>query len=275
MRATTPGASPGARAPKRPRRRLFPRRLGSLRISRRRGRARARGRVAHDRGDKFALTSPQSAGSPASPHLTQGAPGHVARVVDWAEREAQGELLSAEKPTRSDRERRSGRGSLTSSVVGGFAAATSGALERLRASRNAPETPVMPPKTRRSLRDALPEEQEEEIALARRMSPLALDEPAGGLSRETARASARDGKNLSADLVEVTVDPYDFDAFAEEVERVTARVPERSPSPASSAVPETPQTSGPAVTDAGTPDRRRRAPLWARRPPRPGAGRHL
>ena len=83
----------------------------------------------------------------------------------------------------------------------------------------------MPPKTRRSLRDALPEEQEEEIALARRMSPLALDEPAGGLSRETARASARDGKNLSADLVEVTVDPYDFDAFAEEVERVTARVP--------------------------------------------------
>ena len=77
----------------------------------------------------------------------------------------------------------------------------------------------MPPKTRRSLRDALPEEQEEEIALARRMSPLALDEPAEGSSRETARASARDGKNLSSDLVEVTVDPYDFDAFAEEVEK--------------------------------------------------------
>ena len=253
VRATTPGASPGARAPEATPPSAVPEtppdsRFGSPVAAD----ALAPGGASPTiRGDKFALTSPQSAGSSASPHLTQGAPGHVARVVDWAEREAQGELLSAEKPTRSDRERRSGRGSLTSSVVGGFAAATSGALERLRASRNAPETPVMPPKTRRSLRDALPEEQEEEIALARRMSPLALDEPAGGLSRETARASARDGKNLSADLVEVTVDPYDFDAFAEEVERVTARVPERSPSPASSAVPETPQTSGPAVTDAG------------------------
>ena len=253
VRATTPGASPGARAPEATPPSAVPEtppdsRFGSPVAAD----ALAPGGASPTiRGDKFALTSPQSAGSPASPHLTQGAPGHVARVVDWAEREAQGELLSAEKPTRSDRERRSGRGSLTSSVVGGFAAATSGALERLRASRNAPETPVMPPKTRRSLRDALPEEQEEEIALARRMSPLALDEPAGGLSRETARASARDGKNLSADLVEVTVDPYDFDAFAEEVERVTARVPERSPSPASSAVPETPQTSGPAATDAG------------------------
>ena len=40
--------------------------------------------------------------------------------------------------------------------------------------------------------------------------------------------------DVAADLVEVTVDPYDFDAFAEEVEKVTARVPERSPSPASS-----------------------------------------
>ena len=258
VRATTPGASPGARAPDATPPSAVPEtppdsRFGSPVAAD----ALAPGGASPTiRGDKFALTSPQSADSPASPHLTQGAPGHVARVVDWAEREAQGELLSAEKPTRSDRERRSGRGSLTSSVVGGFAAATSGALERLRASRNAPETPVMPPKTRRSLRDALPEEQEEEIALARRMSPLALDEPAEGSSRETARASAQDGKNLSSDLVEVTVDPYDFDAFAEEVERVTARVPERSPSPASSspassAVPETPQTSGPAATDAG------------------------
>ena len=143
VRATTPGASPGARAPEATPPSAVPEtppdsRFGSPVAAD----ALAPGGASPTiRGDKFALTSPQSAGSSASPHLTQGAPGHVARVVDWAEREAQGELLSAEKPTRSDRERRSGRGSLTSSVVGGFAAATSGALERLRASRNAPRRP--------------------------------------------------------------------------------------------------------------------------------------
>ena len=137
-------------------------------------------------------------------------------------------------------------------------------------ARNAPETPVMPPKTRRSLRAALPEEQEEEIALARRMSPLALD---GASSAERpsseSRAERTPGKDLGADLVEVTVDPYDFDAFAEEVERkeTTFDVPvatspvggetneDATPpiglgSPASSAVPETPETSAPAVVEA-------------------------
>ena len=255
-RAITPGASPGARAPG-----ATPPSAVSETPLERFGSPDAGGASPIIRGDKFELPSPQGAGSPASPHLTQGAPGHVARVVDWAEREAQGELLSAEKKKR---------GSLTSSIVGGFAAATSGALERLRAARNAPETPVMPPKTRRSLRDALPEEQEEEIALARRMSPLALD---GASSAERpsseSRAERTPGKDLGADLVEVTVDPYDFDAFAEEVERkeTTFDVPvatspvggetneDATPpiglgSPASSAVPETPETSAPAVVEA-------------------------
>jgi hypothetical protein len=258
-RATTPGASPGARAPDATPPSAVPEtppeRFGSPDAA---GALAPGGASPTIRGDKFAPVSPQSAGSPASPHLTQGAPGHVARVVDWAEREAQGELLSSSQK-RSDRNRRSKSGSLTSSVVGGFAAATSGALERLRASRNAPETPVMPPKTRRSLRDALPEEQEEEIALARRMSPLALDDPFPPTldpSSTSATRASDAGKNLSADLVEVTVDPYDFDAFAEEVEKATvARKSSPAPPPIgspddSSAVPETPESFAPADDDA-------------------------
>ena len=258
-RATTPGASPGARAPDATPPSAVPEtppeRFGSPDAA---GALAPGGASPTIRGDKFAPVSPQSAGSPVSPHLTQGAPGHVARVVDWAEREAQGELLSSSQK-RSDRNRRSKRGSLTSSVVGGFAAATSGALERLRASRNAPETPVMLPKTRRSLRDALPEEQEEEIALARRMSPLALDDPFPPTldpSSTSATRASDAGKNLSADLVEVTVDPYDFDAFAEEVEKATvARKSSPAPPPVgspnnSSAVPETPESFAPADDDA-------------------------
>ena len=104
VRATTPGASPGARAPDA----IPPSAVPETPPDSRFGSPVAADALAPGgasptiRGDKFALTSPQSADSPASPHLTQGAPGHVARVVDWAEREAQGELLSAEKPTRTD-----------------------------------------------------------------------------------------------------------------------------------------------------------------------------
>ena len=251
-RAITPGASPGARAPG-----ATPPSAVSETPLERFGSPDAGGASPIIRGDKFELPSPQGAGSPASPHLTQGAPGHVARVVDWAEREAQGELLSAEKKKR---------GSLTSSIVGGFAAATSGALERLRAARNAPETPVMPPKTRRSLRDALPEEQEEEIALARRMNPLALDDPPAEHPSSPSRASAP-GEDPGADLMEVTVDPYDFDAFADEVERTTRVVPaetKKTPppigSPASSVVPETPETWAPHSEEKGREEGRAPSP---------------
>lgn len=181
------------------------------------------------RANKFAFASPGSVNSPNSPHHTQGAPGHVAKMVDWVEHASTGEqLLSSEKTNSSGKKRTGRRSSLTSSVVGGFAAATSGALERLRASRNAPETPVLPPKVRRSIRseNLSNEEIEEEVSLAQRMSPLAMSDVETNSPYE---------HKVDPGMVSVTVDPYDFDAFAEQFE-------ERVVSPVCSAVPETPHS---------------------------------
>ena len=135
------------------------------------------------KGDKYAVGGPASpaADSFSSPHRTQGAPGHVAKVVDWVENEANKPQpvpdRSALSPVRvtvapgddddSAGEKRRSRSSLTASVVGGFAAATSGALQRMRAARDAPETPVAAPRVRRSLKTATEEEQVEELAIWR------------------------------------------------------------------------------------------------------------
>ena len=77
-----------------------------------------------------------------SPHATQGAPGHVVKIVTRLETSSAGMGTSVSHPNPSAM-----RASL--SVVNGFAAATSGALERMRASRDAPETPVKRPSPKR------------------------------------------------------------------------------------------------------------------------------
>jgi hypothetical protein len=187
-------------------------------------------------------------GSPGSvvhsPHHTQGTHGHVAKMVDWVQGAATEELvpLSAEKTNSSDGKhnsaKRASRSSLSSSVAGGFALATSGALQRLRASRDAPETPVLVPKIRRSLRSASVNEIEEEIALARRMSPLAMD-----TRLDTHNVYASPGNTVQRSvanhdlLTQVTVDPYDFDLFAEQF-------PDEPGSPVSVA-PQTPRSPQP------------------------------
>ena len=70
-----------------------------------------------------------------SPHETQGAPGHVAKVKASIE---SGEVT---------RKSKDGGGKLRKSlnVIGGFKKATSGLMAKLRASRDAPETPVRRP----------------------------------------------------------------------------------------------------------------------------------
>jgi hypothetical protein len=127
-----------------------------------------------------------------SPHKTQGAPGHVAKVKASIE---SGEVV---------RKSKDGGGKLRKSlnVIGGFKKATSGLMAKLRASRDAPETPVRRPSPKAGAVDAgdptenvaavsrgdleaggfagddaatLEEEEqrrvEEEIALAERLSP--------------------------------------------------------------------------------------------------------
>ena len=189
------------------------------------------------KGDKYAVGGPAfpAAESLSSPHRTQGAPGHVAKVVDWVENEANKPQpvpdRSALSPVRvtvapgddddSAGEKRRSRSSLTASVVGGFAAATSGALQRMRAARDAPETPVAAPRVRRSLKTATEEEQVEELAMARRMSPLALDDSPSEDERD--RRNDDERPDVDEATVEVrVVDPYDFDAFVEEEERERA-----------------------------------------------------
>ena len=196
------------------------------------------------KGDKYAVGHPASpaADSFSSPHRTQGAPGHVAKVVDWVENEANKPKpvpdRSALSPVRvsvaprrdddddddddvSPGDKRRSRSSLTASVAAGFAAATSGALQRMRAARDAPETPVAAPRVRRSLKTATEEEQEEELAMARRMSPLALDDPPSDDEYDRENADERVGVDEATVEVRV-VDPYDFDAFVEEEERERA-----------------------------------------------------
>ena len=70
-----------------------------------------------------------------SPHETQGAPGHVAKVKASIE---SGEVT---------RKSKDGGGKLRKSlnVIGGFKKATSGLMAKLRAFRDSPETPVRRP----------------------------------------------------------------------------------------------------------------------------------
>ena len=134
-----------------PRRRLFPRRLRTRATDLPSPRTRAPGaRRPRSRGDKFAL-SPQSAGSPASPHLTRGAPGHVARVVDWAEREGGRTPVRGEADALGPRETVRARFAATASWAGSPrrpAARWSASRlpERPRDARDASEDQAQPPR---------------------------------------------------------------------------------------------------------------------------------
>ena len=124
-------------------------------------------------GDECAVVAPSE--TIVSPHRTQGEPGHVAKVVDWVENDLVPPARSPGSPggdasAKMASKKRRGVSGVAASVAGGFASATSGALQRMRAARNAPETPVAArkPAVRRSLVDADRAHQEEELAMARR-----------------------------------------------------------------------------------------------------------
>ena len=113
-----------------------------------------------------------------SPHETQGAPGHVAKVKASIE---SGEVT---------RKSKDGGGKLRKSlnVIGGFKKATSGLMAKLRASRDAPETPVRrpSPKTGRgedSVEDSVGEDSVEDANAAVRRDDLV---EAGGVSADDA-----------------------------------------------------------------------------------------
>ena len=100
-----------------------------------------------------------------SPHKTQGAPGHVAKVKASIE---SGEVV---------RKSKDGGGKLRKSlnVIGGFKKATSGLMAKLRASRDAPETPVRRPSPKAGSVDA--GDPTENVAAVSR-----VDLEAGGVS---------------------------------------------------------------------------------------------
>ena len=188
------------------------------------------------KGDKHAVGARvPAADSFSSPHRTQGAPGHVAKVVDWVENEANKPQpvpdRSALSPVRvssplapattttllpatsDDRDPRSPRASWR--VRGRHVRRASAHARCARRPRDA----------RRGAQGASqPEDGDgggagEELAMARR-EPLALDDPP-----PTTRRPRNDDERAGVDeaTVEVrVVDPYDFDAFVEEEERERA-----------------------------------------------------
>ena len=178
-------------------------------------------------GDECAVVAPSE--TIVSPHRTQGEPGHVAKVVDWVENDLVPPARSPGSPggdasAKMASKKRRGVSGVAASVAGGFASATSGALQRMRAARNAPETPVAArkPAVRRSLVDADRAHQEEELAMARRMSPLSLDDDDDDDRPRRSPASPLEPEPDASPAIAVAVDHYDFDAFVESEARERA-----------------------------------------------------